>query len=118
MFSDLIDEGVYAYLDDLTICNKDGDSHFAKLEAVLFKLREAGLKAKLTKCEFLKSKITFLSHTVDGDRIHTMDDKISTIKNFPQPQNVEKVRIFLGCVAILSLSHGVLPELRRLSLSF
>ncbi len=25
-----------------------------------------------------------------------MDDKISTIKNFPQPQNVEKVRSFLG----------------------
>ncbi len=24
-----------------------------------------------------------------------MDDKISTIKNFPQPQNVEKVRSFL-----------------------
>ncbi len=59
LFSDLIDKGVYAYLDDLIICNKDGDSHLAKLEAVLLKLREAGLKAKLTKCEFLKSKITF-----------------------------------------------------------
>ncbi len=45
---------------------------------------------------FLKSKITFLGHTVDGDGIHTMDDKISAIKNFPQPQNVEDVRSFLG----------------------
>ncbi len=45
---------VYAYLDDLIICSKDGDSHLAKLEAVLLKLREADLKAKLTKCEFLK----------------------------------------------------------------
>ncbi len=62
----------------------------------MLKLREAGLKVKLTKCEFLKSKITFLSHTVDGDGIHTMDDKISAIKNFPQPQNVQKVRFFLG----------------------
>ncbi len=68
---------VYAYLDDLIIWSKNGDSHLAKLEGVLLKLREAGLKAKLTKCEFLKSKITFLGHTVDGDRIHTMDDKIS-----------------------------------------
>ncbi len=34
--------------------SKDGDSHLAKLEAVLLKLREAGLKAKLTKCEFLE----------------------------------------------------------------
>ncbi len=54
LFSDLIGKGVYAYLDDLIICSKDGDSHLAKLEAVLIKLREAGLKAKLTKCEFLK----------------------------------------------------------------
>ncbi len=54
LFSDLIGKGVYAYLDDLIICSKDGDSHLAKLEAVLLKLREAGLEAKLTKCKFLK----------------------------------------------------------------
>ncbi len=96
LFSDLIGKGVYAYVDDLIICSKDGDSHLAKLEAVLLKLREDGLKVKLTKCEFLKSKIIFLGHTGDGDGIHTVDDKISAIKNFPQPQNVEKFRSFLG----------------------
>ncbi len=37
-----------------------------------------------------------MGHTVDGDGIHTTDDKISAIKNFPQPQNIEKVRYFLG----------------------
>ncbi len=52
LFSVLISKGVYTYLDDLIICSKDGDSHLAMLEAVLLKLREAGLK--LTKCEFLK----------------------------------------------------------------
>ncbi len=45
LLSDLIGTGVYVYLDDLIICIKDGDSHLAKLEAVLLKLREAGLKA-------------------------------------------------------------------------
>ncbi len=53
-FSDLIGKGIYAYLDDLIICSNDGDSHLAKLKAVLVKLREAGLKEKLNKCEFLK----------------------------------------------------------------
>ncbi len=53
IFSDLIGKGVYAYLDDLIICSKDGDTHLAKLQTVLFKLREAGMKIKLTKCEFL-----------------------------------------------------------------
>ncbi len=54
MDSEMIGNEVYAYLDDLIICSKDGDSHLAKLEVVLLKLREAGLKAKLIKYEFLK----------------------------------------------------------------
>ncbi len=33
---------------------------------------------------------------VDGHGIHTMGDKIKTVKNFPQPQDVEKVRSFIG----------------------
>ncbi len=116
-FSDLIGKGVYAYLDDLILCSKDGDNHLAKLVTVLLKLREASLKAKLTKCECLKS-ITFLGHTVVGDGIHTMDDKISVIKNFPQPQNVERVRSFLTLCGYYRPSYAVFPELSRLSLSF
>ncbi len=46
----------------LIICSKDGDSHLAKLEAVLLKLREAGLSAKLTKCEFQVKNNLFRSH--------------------------------------------------------
>ncbi len=35
LFSDMIGNEFYAYLDDLIICSKDGDNHLAKLEAVL-----------------------------------------------------------------------------------
>ncbi len=47
------------------IC-KNGDTHLADLEAVLLKLKEAGLKAKLTKWEFLKAKITFEWNSHNG----------------------------------------------------
>ncbi len=60
------------------------------------KLKETGLKAKVTKCEFLKAKISFLGHMVDDHGIHTMGDKIMAVKSFPQPQDVEKVPYFLG----------------------
>ena len=96
LFADKLGKGVYAYLDDLLVCGKDMDSHFKNLETVLSTLKAAGLKAKLTKCEFLKSKISFLGHKIDGDGIHTMDDKIVAIKNFPRPKSVENVRSFLG----------------------
>ncbi len=94
LFADILGKDVYAYLDDLIICSKNGDNHLADLEAVLLKLKEAGLKARLTKYEFLKAKIIFLGHTVDANGIHTMDDKIS-LKKFPQPRTVGNIRSFI-----------------------
>ncbi len=44
LFSDMLGKNVHGYLDDLIICSKDGDVHLAHLEAVLLKLKEAGLK--------------------------------------------------------------------------
>ncbi len=85
-FSGTLEKGVYAYLDDLLICGKDIHNHLTNLETVLRTLQEAGLKAKLAKC----------GHKVDGDGIHTMDDKISAIKNFPRPKTVENVRSYVG----------------------
>ncbi len=96
LFSGTLGKGVYAYLDDLLICGKDIHSHLTNLETVLRTLQEAGLKAKLAKCEFVKSQISFLGHKVDGDGIHTMDDKISAIKSFPSSKTVENVRSFVG----------------------
>ncbi len=33
---------------------------------------------------------------MDANGIHTMDDKISAIKKFPQPRAVENIRSFIG----------------------
>ncbi len=96
--------------NDLFICSKNGDNHLVNLEAVLFNLNEAYMKAKLTICELLKAKITFLCHTVDVNGIHTMGDKISVIKNFPQPQIVENVRSFIGLCDIIDLSLMGFPK--------
>ncbi len=96
LFLDMLGNHVFVYLDDVIICNKDQKSHFATLEAVLLKLKDAGLKVKLTKCEFLKDKISFLGHMIDEHGIHTMGDKIKAGKIFPQPQDVEKVLSFIG----------------------
>ncbi len=96
LFSGTLGKGFYAYLNDLVICGKDIDSHMTNLKTVLRTLQEAGLKAKLAKCECLKAQITFLGCKVDGDGIHTMDDKISAIKSFPRPKTVENVRSFVG----------------------
>ncbi len=56
LFADTLGKDIYAHLDDLIICGKNGDNHLADLEAILFKLKKADLKGKLTKCEFWRRK--------------------------------------------------------------
>ncbi len=96
LLGDLLGKDVFAYLDDLIICSKDADSHSASLEAVLDKLRTAGLKLILSKCAFLKAKVSFLGHMVDSSGIHTQANKIEASKNFLQQRSVENDRSFLG----------------------
>ncbi len=79
LFYGVIGKGLFVYLDYLIVVSRDLDTHFQQLSLVFQKLTQAGLKVKLTKCEFLKSRIKFLGHLVDGDGIHTVDLKITAM---------------------------------------
>ncbi len=92
LFAVMLGTGVYAYLDDMLFCGKDGETHLTNLEAVLLKLRDAGLKTKFAKCEFVKSKICSLGYKVDGYVIHTTNDEIFAINKFLWRNPVENVR--------------------------
>ncbi len=95
IFVGILGNTAFAYLDDIIVASKDPDTHLDNLKLVFHKLQEAGLKVKLTKYEFLKAKISFLGHVVDGEGIHTVDSNILAAKQFPQPKSVENVRSFL-----------------------
>ena len=82
IFTGLLGKTVFAYLDDIIIASKDHESHLKNLTVVLQKLQGAGLKAKLTKCEFLKAKISFLGHVVDGKGILAVDGKVMAVQTF------------------------------------
>ncbi len=96
LFSGVIGKGLLVYLDDIIVVSKELDSHLQQLSLVFQKLTQTGLKAKLTKCELLKSRIEFLGHLVDGDGIHTVDSKITAVQKFPTPKSVKNVRSVLG----------------------
>ena len=60
------------------------------------RLKEFNLKLKATKCEFMKSEVTYLGHIVSQDGIRTDPEKTSAIENWPEPKTVKDVRSFLG----------------------
>ena len=53
-----------AYLDDILIYSRTEEEHTAHVRAVLQKLRDAGLFAKMSKCEFFVPETKFLGMIV------------------------------------------------------
>ena len=92
----LLGNSVFCYLDDVIIATEDVPSHLATLSQVLSCFAKAGLTLKLEKCKFLRSKIKFLGHRVDRDGIHTLDDKVRAVTDFPTPSNPDQIRSFIG----------------------
>ena len=60
---------VIVYLDDIIIFSKTPKEHLQRLRGVFQKLHKAGLKLKLKKCEFFKTKISYLGHILSKDGI-------------------------------------------------
>ena len=83
------------YLDDIVIFSKDPASHLKRLEAVFWKLEEAGLKLKPSKCELFRRKLAYLGHVISAEGVATDEGKIEAIRNWPTPTNVTEVQSFL-----------------------
>ena len=84
------------YLDDIIIFSSTVEEHLQRLEAVFSHLSQHNLKLKASKCEFLKSKVTYLGHVVSEAGIETDPEKTEAIKTWPVPKTVKDVRAFLG----------------------
>ena len=84
------------YLDDIIVYSKTPEEHLETLEAVFQKIGKAGLKLKPSKCEFFKSRITYLGHIVSNGGIATDPKKIKAIQLWPRPTTVTEVQKFTG----------------------
>ena len=84
------------YLDDIIVFSDNPKEHLHQLRGVFTKLDKAGLKLKPNKCEFFKTKITYLGHIVSSKGIETDPKKVEAVKNWTVPRTVTDVRSFLG----------------------
>ena len=75
----------FRYLDDILVFSPDMETHLEHLRSLfgsLFvKLREADLKLKVVKCNFLKKHIQYLGHIVSGKGITPVPEKDATTQN-------------------------------------
>ena len=95
------------YLDDIIVFSKTPEEHIERLRGVFEKLSAAGLRLKPSKCEFFKSRITYLGHIVSKDGIETEKKKITAIQEWPILKTVTGVHSFLG---FMNYYHKFIPK--------
>ena len=90
--------GVCTYLDDILVTGKTADEHIKNLNAVLTRLREAGMRLKKAKCQFSLRKIEYLGHVISSKGLEPATSKVTAIVDAPSPHNVSQLKSLLGLV--------------------
>ena len=84
------------YLDDILIFGTTFEQHLERLDKVLKAIGDAGLTLNPKKCVFGTRCVKFLGHLIDSEGVHPNPEKVDAIKEFPRPDDVTKLRGFLG----------------------
>jgi hypothetical protein len=93
VFMEYLDMFVVVFIDGILIYSRSEEEH---LRLVLQKLRDHRLYAKLSKCEFWLSQVTFLGHIISNGGISVDPSKIEDILSWNAPMSVGDIRSFLG----------------------
>lgn len=96
VLGDLSFDILLIYLDDIIIFSQDFDTHCERLETVLSRLRQHGLKLKPSKCFLLKAEVKFLGHVISARGIQVDTEKVKALETWPVPRSVKEVRQLIG----------------------
>lgn len=92
-------QGVSVYLDDIIVSGNNVKEHAQRLDEVLSRLSEKGLRLKQEKCRFGISSVEFLGHKIDAQGVHTTEEKVKAILEAPKPTDKTSLQAFLGLLA-------------------
>ena len=84
------------YLDDILVFGPNFGMTLARLESVLDRLGQAGLKLKAKKSQLFQEEIPFLGHIVSAAGIGADPAKCQQVRNWPVPRDLHEVRSFVG----------------------
>ena len=91
-----LNDFAFTYLDDVLIFSKSCKEHLQHLNTVCQKFNEAGLKIKLSKCQFFKTQLHYLGHRISADGLEPLPEKVNAIKNLAPTKNMDEAHQILG----------------------
>ena len=86
------------YLDDVIVLGRSFEEHLKNLQSVLQRLRQAGLRLKLSKCSFFQHQMKYLGHIISREGVATDPAKTQKVAHWPVPSSKREVHVqqFLG----------------------
>ena len=87
---------VISYLDDILVADKTMEEHLLHLDQVLTALGKAGLKLNPAKCSIARESVVCLGHQLSREGISPDPANTEKIRSWKAPDNVKKLRAFLG----------------------
>ncbi|XP_064459074.1 uncharacterized protein K02A2.6-like [Ornithodoros turicata] len=108
IFQSVMDEllkgmkGVVSYLDDVLVAGSSVEECAERVEAVLKRFAEHGVRVKQEKCKFFKRSVKYLGHVLDADGVHPCSENVEAIQKVPRPRNASELKAYLGMITFYS----------------
>jgi transposase InsO family protein len=99
VFNELLRKFLLVYMDDVVVYSKSIKDHFEHLNKVFTRMRDAGLRFKIEKCQFFQHELPYLGFIISKEGIRLDPAKVESVLKFPTPsKDVGKLQSFLGMV--------------------
>lgn len=88
-------------MDDIIVYGQSTEEHDERLDRVLDRIWEVGLKLNKAKCEFRKQSIGYFSDLTSSNGISPCPERVISIRDMTFPLNVTDLKGFIGMVNYL-----------------
>ena len=98
---------LFVYMDDVLVASRTMAEHKEHFRELFRRLADHDLVVSPVKCQFGKTQIEFLGHTVTKDGIKPLPEKVAALKAYPAPSTTDELRRFLG---MINFSNRFIPK--------
>ena len=103
--------GCVAYQDDLLVAGATRAELAERLDRVLARLQQHGVKLKREKCRLGLEEVQYLGWRISASGLRPVKDKVQAVVDMPDPKDIKALRSILGSITYY---QRLLPNLSTL----